>query len=428
MVVSTISMAQQTFASSGSALNRGAVVVGSDLNSAFYNPAAPSFMLAGEVGFQTNFIAPFGAGYEVGEIDSLIDELEELIDILESDSLSAQDALNAKDRFDPFLKNAAKNGMVKLGASAALPFMPVMYHSNEFGTFYSDIRLSGSLRSTVIDDDIDIIMLNDLFTINTAAAVYVKSAGLVSLGLGYSRPVWEYNGGLIHAGLKINVNQYALSKNIISLAGLEDGEDIGDAIADDYEANANTSVNVGVDAGIIWVSDNFNAGLAITDINAPQYDYGTLVSSANECRSLSGMSLGNCFVAQDAIAQGRINGNEVFVANVQATLSASTWLGEQVRWGFHTSIDLNDKNDAIGDIYQWANAGATAQFNNWLVPELRFGYTKNLAGTELGYYSVGITFLKQAELDVRWSDESVDIDNTSAPRSAYFSFAIQTKF
>ncbi|MFT5670671.1 MAG: hypothetical protein ACI9WH_001498, partial [Glaciecola sp.] len=81
MVVSTISMAQQTFASSGSALNRGAVVVGSDLNSAFYNPAAPSFMLAGEVGFQTNFIAPFGAGYEVGEIDSLIDELEELIDI-----------------------------------------------------------------------------------------------------------------------------------------------------------------------------------------------------------------------------------------------------------------------------------------------------------------------------------------------------------
>jgi hypothetical protein len=70
--------------------------------------------------------------------------------------------------------------MVKVGGSTALPLMPVMYHSNELGTFYSDIRLSGSLRRTVIDDDIDIIAVNDSFRISTAAAVYVKSAGLVT--------------------------------------------------------------------------------------------------------------------------------------------------------------------------------------------------------------------------------------------------------
>jgi hypothetical protein len=427
-VTSTSSIAQQNFSSSGSALTRGAVAVGNDLNSTFYNPAAPSFILGGKVGFQTNFIAPFGAGYEVGKVDSLIDELNELIDILENDNLSAQDALDAKDRFEPFLKDAALNGMIKVGGGAVLPFMPAMYHSSELGTFYGDIRFSGSVRSTVLDDGIDIIVLNDSFSISTAASVYVKSAGLVTLGLGYSRPVLNYKGGLLHAGVKLNVNQYALSKNIISIAGLEDGEDIGDAIKDDYEANANTSTNVGIDAGFVWVSDFFNAGLAITDINAPEYEYGTLVASANECASLSGISLENCFVAQDAIAKGRINGDEVFVANTQATLSASTWTGNEVRWGFHASIDLNDKNDAIGDIYQWANASTTLRLNNWFVPELRLGYTKNLAGTELGYYSVGITFLKQAELDVRWSDETVDIDNTSAPRSAYFSFAIQTKF
>ncbi len=118
--------------------------------------------------------------------------------------------------------------------------------------------------------------------------------------------------------MKVNVNQYALSKNIISLAGLEDGEDIGDAIRDDYEANANTSTNMGIDAGLIWGSEYLNAGLAITDIKAPEYEYGTLVASANECRSLSGVSLENCFVAQDAIAQGRINGNKVYVANAQS--------------------------------------------------------------------------------------------------------------
>jgi hypothetical protein len=426
--VSTLSMAQEPFSTSGNGLTRGKVFSASDINSAFHNPAAPSVMLNGKQGFQTNFIAPFGATYEVGEVDSLIDELDELIDILESDQLSAQDALEAKDRFEPFLKNAARDGMIKLGGSLALPFMPVMYFNNQVGTFYADLRFSGSLRSTVLDDDIDIIAINDNFKINTSASVYVKSAGLVTLGFGYSRPIWEYKGGLLHAGLKLSVNQYELSKNIISLAGLEDGERISDAIQDDYEANANTSANVGIDAGLIWVSSNFNVGLAITDINQAEYDYGSLVASTNECQALSGVSLENCFVAQNAIAQGKINGNEVFIANTQANLSASTWMGDGVRWGFHTSIDLNDKNDAVGDVYQWANIASTVQFDNWFVPEFRFGYTKNLAGTKLAYYSVGITIFKQAELDVRWSDQSVEIDNESAPRSASFSFAIQTKF
>lgn len=421
-------MAQEPTSSSGSGLTRASAIVGDDLHSASTNPAAPSFMLRGKSGFQSNFIAPFGAGYEVGKVDALIDELDDLIDILENDNLSAQDALDAKDRFDPFLQNAARDGMLKTSGSLNLPFMPLMYHSNDLGTFYGDFKMSGALRSTVLDDDIDIIALNDSFKINTSAAVYVKSAGLISLGLGYSRPVWKYDGGLLHAGIKANINRYELSKNVISLAGLEDGEDIGDAIQDDYEANAKTTTNVGIDFGLMWVSDYFNAGLTIRDINQPEYDYGSLVASTSECQALQGVSLDNCFVAQEAIAEGRINGNEVFIANTQATLSASTWLGEGIRWGFHTSIDLNDKNDPMGDMYQWANAAATVQFNNWVVPEFRFGYTKNLTGTELGYYSVGLTFFKQAQLDLRWSDETVEIDQSTAPRSAYFSFAIQTKF
>jgi hypothetical protein len=43
MVASTSSIAQQTFLPSGSALTRGAIAVSNDLNSTFYNPAAPSF-------------------------------------------------------------------------------------------------------------------------------------------------------------------------------------------------------------------------------------------------------------------------------------------------------------------------------------------------------------------------------------------------
>jgi hypothetical protein len=306
--------------------------------------------------------------------------------------------------------------------------MPLMYHSNSFGTLYADLKISGSLKSVVLDDEIQIIPLNDSFQINTSASVFVKSAGAVTLGLGYSRPIWHSQNGLLHAGLKVNISQYELATNIIALAGLEDGENIGDAIENDYEANSNSSTSLGIDAGLVWISEHFNAGFTLTDINEPEYEYGSLVASVDECQALIGVSLDNCFVAQEEISRGRINGDEVFVANAQATVSASAWTGEDIRWGFHTSLDLNEKNDALGDVYQWANASTTIELNNWLLPELRLGYTKNLSGTELGYYSVGLTFLKQAELDVRWSDESVVIDGSSAPRSAYFSFAIQSKF
>jgi len=63
--------------------------------------------------------------------------------------------------------------------------------------------------------------------------------------------------------------------------------------------------------------------------------------------------LDNCLVAQEAIAQGRITGEETFTANSQATLEASAWLGDENKWLLHTSVDLNDKNDPLGDIYQW---------------------------------------------------------------------------
>ena len=174
--------------------------------------------------------------------------------------------------------------------------------------------------------------------------------------------------------------------------------------------------------------DNLVAGLAFTNTNEPENEFGSASATTYSCRNMSGISLENCILAQDAIAQGLKNVGEIDVANTQATLLASTWFGEDVTWGFHTSIDLNDKNDAVGDIYQYANAGASLQFNNRLVPEFRVGYTKNLAGNELSYYSVGITFFKKAALNVGWSDEIVANNESNAARSAYFSFAIQTKF
>ena len=424
-LLNTSAFANDPFGHSGTAVTVGDIAYNHDISSISHNPAASSAALKGGSGFVFNMLPPIGGGYEVGQIDSLLDELDELIDILEDDDLNAQDALDAKDRFDPFLENAGRNGLIKLSGHAGFPILPALYVSSELGTFSFNAHFSGSLRSTVIDDNIEIIGFNDSFRINTSAAVYVKSAGLSQVSLGYSDEFWQQGDGKLFAGATLNINRLSLSKNLISLAGLEDGEDIGDAIEDDYENNEQSSTQLGLDIGALWVHSNYQVGLSISDLNQPEYEYKSL---ASDCSQLTGISLDNCIVAQDAISQGRIAANEVYTANTQATLSASTWLGESKQWQLHTSFDLNDKNDPIGDVYQWANIAASAKFDNWLIPAIRLGYSANLAGTELRYYNLGLTLFKRAQLDLRWSDESVDIDGTNAPRSAFISFSIQSQF
>ncbi len=78
--------------------------------------------MQGESSLVMNILPPVGAGYEVGKIDSLIDELNELVDILENDNLTAQNALDAKDRFDPFLEFASKDGRLTVAGHAGIPF------------------------------------------------------------------------------------------------------------------------------------------------------------------------------------------------------------------------------------------------------------------------------------------------------------------
>lgn len=424
-IVSTPALAQYATNQIGQANTRGKLAVSSDFSSVRSNPASAAWLLPSETSFDFNIFGPIGGGYEVGKVDSLLDELDELIDILEQDDLSAQDALDAKERFDPFLVNAAVDGRVKAFGYASIPVFPLFMRLGEDQVIYADLHVGGSLRATVIDDEIDIVGFNDTFAINTDAAVYVKSMGLVSLGLGYSSKVWEYLDASVYAGVKANVNRFSLAKNIISLAGLEDGENIGDAIEDDYENNANASVNLGLDVGVEWVAPHYQVGLSITDINEPDYDYGSLIS---DCSGLTGISLDNCIVSQNAIAAGKIRGDESYTATAQATLSGSLKVGNEYGILLGGSYDLNDKNDPIGDPYQWLHVSATTFFDNFWLPELRLGYSQNMAGSELSYYSVGFTLFQRASLDFSWSDEKVEIDDSEAPRSAMLSFSIQSKF
>ncbi len=399
------------------------------LSSSLQNPAAPSYLSQNKNGWHINMLAPIAVGYELGKIDSLVDELDALIDILEKDDLTAQEALDVKDRFEPFLKSASIDGTLKAAGSVGLPLLPIFYSDDSIGTFSFNLSASGAIRSSVLDDDIEIVNVGDSFRINTSAAVYVKSVAMTALSLGYSYPVYQRQDSQMFLGTNIHLKRLSLAKNVISLSALEDGTDIEDAIEDDYENNVNSTTALGIDTGVIWASGNYTLGLLINDINEPEYKYNTI---GDTCSNLTGVSIDNCFVAQGAVATGKISGNEVFISNRQSTLSASAWYGgheaSDSSLAIHASYDLNDKNDPLGDLYQWANVGITGNLGNWLLPQVRLGYKKNLVGSELSYYSLGFTFLGRANIDVIWTNEEVDIDDSSAPRSAFVNVSIQSRF
>ena len=109
-------------------------------------------------------------------------------------------------------------------------------------------------------------------------------------------------------------------------------------------------------------------------------------------------------------------------------LPSTSWFGDDIRWGFKSSVELAEKAIPFEDANNWAHAGASIELNTRLEPEFRVGYTQSLAGSDFGYYSVGITFFKQAELNAGWIEQNSKVENNHSSRSAYFSFAIQTKF
>ncbi|MCW8090787.1 conjugal transfer protein TraF [Alteromonas sp. ASW11-130] len=411
----------------GPSLTQGKISSKYDLTSVMNNPAASPLVFdkTKDENWRIGAIGPFGIGYEVGQVDDLVDELDELIDILDSENLSADDALDAVDRFEPFLVNAEKDGYVKASTAFTIPLLPVVYNHPTLGTFTFEVSSHGQLKGNVLADDIEIIVLDGGYELNTNASMYVKSAVQLNASLGYAKAFWERDYGQLIGGLRAKLVTMELSKSVLSFSALDSSDDLADVIEDEYDKGADRTSALALDLGLLWVADNYSFGITVTDINEPEFEYGDLISN---CANETGVGIDNCYAAQQFITAGRINGQETHVANSQVTLEGSVLFGGDKQFGLHASVDLNDKNDPVGDLYQWSTIAMTYNFDNWVLPQLRAGYSYNSAGSELGYYNVGITVLNNLYMDVRWSDENTAIDDSSGPRSAFINIGFQTRF
>ncbi len=73
----------------------------------------------------------------------------------------------------------------------------------------------------------------------------------------------------------------SLSKQVIGLLNIDEGEELGDVISDDYDGNQVSSTAMGIDLGLIWEADNYHLGFTWRNINEPEFDFGTLGEDCN---------------------------------------------------------------------------------------------------------------------------------------------------
>lgn len=383
------------------------------------NPAGSQFAVAPQSSVRMGILSSLGFGIEVGPVDNFADEVEDLIDELDRDDISLSEGNALVDRFNAVLGPLGRDGYVKLHGGAQVPLFPFLFRS-EMGVFTVDANIGGQARLGVLDSPV--IYNSVTQELETASALYVKSATIGEVALGFSRPVWTHESGQLVVGGNVRYLQAALSKQLVAFESVEDSDEVEDVIKDSYDANERKSSNVTADLGVIYAASNYRVGLTLANLTEPDFDYGAV--GAN-CDTLSGSAQYNCFTA--AYYSDRIALNETWTLERLATLEGALLFAGGAG-SLSTSIDLNEVHDPVGDLNQGLKVALGYKTQTAWLPDVRVGYRKNLAGTELSSASLGFTFFGAVHLDVAYGFETTEVDGTSIPRTAAFNLGFEMSY
>ena len=258
-----------------------------------------------------------------------------------------------------------------------------------------------NLRIDPSDGSVALTLENDTFLLTKAGEVTTFSGG-------YSRTVKTSDAGRLHVGGKVQIYRVGLVRVGARFGDLTDSEELFDAIRD---ARFKYSMGLGLDVGALWVSDNYQLGATLTNINEPSFNY-TEISTAD----LTDQTITN-FIEPD----------RTYKMERQLKLEASAFTSDH-KWSVNMAVDTNAIKDPVGFEHQWFTLSGGVETGKWWLPSVRVGYRKNLAGTELDYLSLGVTLLKLVNLDVASTLDTVEIDDMTLPRGVMASIGFEVAF
>lgn len=432
----TLAQAGPLYHPQGPNLTYGAVSNGQTIMSDITNPAAGAAVLQQEGNqYRLGIPGSFGAGFEFGEVDDLYDRIDQqkqafdtgldnvLTDTTDVVAIGA-DIQAQVDNINSILSDIEANGYAKAFASVDIPL--VIAHKGLGGSLALDINKSFSTRASGLHETIDftpgsvaivpVQTIGDItidlpgnnITIDNDSTILIKASLTTDLSLGYSRPVFKTDEATLYAGAR--AHHYTVEQSRLAVR-MTDLVDVQQQFEDALDQDRSSDTGMGLDIGVLWASEHYRLGATLTNINEPDFDTGTIDLTDY---TLSGP------VAQQLISENK------YTMEKQLTLEAALYTASQ-NWVISGAYDANAVEDALGDEYQWATVSAAYATDTWFLPGFRAGIRKNLAGTEINYYSLGAT-LAMVNLDVAWSTDEVTIDGDTVPRGAIFNLGIELSF
>ena len=446
----------------GSALGFGDATRFADTQGSKQNPAGP---IAGSERGVRMGVFSLGLSYEVGDVDDFGDDFEDLGDDFEAleglpDEIEALDPVDEdaiddlanrigelqdlERRTNDLLNDLGEDGYLTAGAMGQfVPFPFETTHDALRGSLLVDLEYSarghlsvlheGELTTAAaqlsdhpgdygfdencgetycIDEDGNVYRDGDLLDLEADINLdgfggYIRSAITRTFTLGYGTTVYDNPHGLLFAGAQLKHHQVELSRMTV---GFDD--DAGSKLSDEFGENSQTDSDIGVDLGVMWVSDHYRAGASIANLIEPTFDYPAVEGEATYDK---------------ATARGEVDPDESYRMERQLNVEGAVHTADG-RWLLGGSLDLNAADgpfaDGSEDAYQWLTVGGAYRPPHAALPGWRLGYRQNLAGSEIGYITGGVTLFRVLTLDAGMSTETVD----SVPRAFMFNAGVGVRF
>jgi len=267
----------------------------------------------------------------------------------------------------------------------------------------TDFELGGDMTLTVDPSEkkVRLKFQNDSLLITKAATIQ-------EYAIGYSHPVGEFENGKLFLGVKPKYIRAGLTRVGIRFGDITDSEELFDDIKN---AEFIYDDELSIDLGAIWVSDYYQVGGSLTNINEPSFGFPILDTSHLKNQA---------FI-------DRANKGRTYEMERQLKLEAGFHTVDR-KWTINTALDVDAVADPMGDDYQWASISGGYATKSWWVPGARVGLHNNLAGSELTYLSAGVTLFKYVDIDISSALDTVEIEGKNLPRGLNFSIGVAASF
>ena len=234
------------------------------------------------------------------------------------------------------------------------------------------------------------------FSITNDSSLVSKSTRTTEFSFSYSREAMSAESGNLFFGARANLYLKQLSRLSVRFGDITDSEELFDAIRN---ADFRSDEGAGLDLGVLWVSDSYQLGAQVTNINEPEFRFPDV--NLEPYRSPESIA----FLQRDA----------VYTLDRQLKLEASVFTDDR-RWSAHLGYDVDPVTEPMGDRFQWVTLSGGYTTDSWWIPSIRVGLRQNLAGTELGYLSIGATLFKYVNIDIASALDTVEIDGQKLPQ------------